>query len=82
MFMHYFFVTAYVLSLAYSTCSLIHLIGKNIPTIMNSIRTETTEPKGFTRNVSIAGTSFIILLAAIVLAMCVYLWVYLFDSIL
>jgi hypothetical protein len=82
MFTHYFFVTAYVLSLIYSTCSLIHLIGKKFPIIVDAIREESSMEKGFKKDVSVAGTSFIILMAVVLLAMAIYLWVYLFDSIL
>lgn len=82
MFSHYFFVVAYVLSLAYSTGSLVHLIFKKLPMVINSIKEEQNMPDSFNKKVSVAGTVSVILAATILLCMAIYLWAYLFTNIL
>lgn len=82
MFSHYFFVVAYVLSLAYSTGSLTHLIFKKLPMVINSIKEEQNMPDSFNKKVNVAGTISVILAATILLCMAIYLWVYLFTNIL
>ena len=82
MFSHYFFVVAYVLSLAYSTGSLIHLILKKLPMVINSIKEEQNMPDSFNKKLNVAGTTSIIVSAAIILCMAIYLWVYLLTDIL
>lgn len=82
MFSHYFFVVAYVLSLAYSTGSLAHLIFKKLPMVINSIKEEQNMPDSFNKKVNVAGTISVILAATILLCMAIYLWAYLFTNIL
>lgn len=82
MFSHYFFVVAYVLSLAYSTGSLVHLIFKKLPMVIDSIKEEQNMPDSFTKKVNVAGTISVILAATILLCMAIYLWAYLFTNIL
>ena len=82
MFSHYFFVVAYVLSLAYSTGSLIHLILKKLPMVINSIKEEQNMPDSFNKKLNVTGTTSIIVSAAIILCMAIYLWVYLLTDIL
>lgn len=82
MFSHYFFVVAYVLSLAYSTGSLVHLIFKKLPMVINSIKEEQNMPDSFNKKVNVAGTVSVILAATILLCMATYLWAYLFTNIL
>jgi hypothetical protein len=82
MFSHYFFIVAYVLSLAYSTGSLIHLILKKLPMVINSIKEEQNMPDSFNKKLNVAGTTSIIVSAAIILCMAIYLWVYLLTDIL
>lgn len=82
MFSHYFFVVAYVLSLAYSTGSLVHLILKKLPMVINSIKEEQNMPDSFNKKLNVAGTTSIIVSAAIILCMAIYLWVYLLTDIL
>ena len=82
MFSHYFFVVAYVLSLAYSTGSLVHLILKKLPMVINSIKDEQNMPDSFNKKLNIAGTISIIIAAVIILCMAIYLWSYLFTDIL
>lgn len=82
MFSHYFFVVAYVLSLAYSTGSLVHLIFKKLPMVINSIKEEQNMPDSFNKKVNVAGTVSVILAATILLCMAIYLWAYLFTNIL
>ena len=82
MFSHYFFVVAYVLSLAYSTGSLIHLILKKLPMVINSIKEEQNMPDSFNKKLNVVGTTSIIVSSAIILCMAIYLWVYLLTDIL
>lgn len=82
MFSHYFFVVAYVLSLAYSTGSLVHLILKKLPMVINSIKEEQNMPDSFNKKLNVAGTTSIIVSAVIILCMAIYLWVYLLTDIL
>lgn len=82
MFSHYFFVVAYVLSLAYSTGSLVHLIFKKLPMVIDSIKEEKNMPDSFNKKVNVAGTTSVILAATILLCMAIYLWAYLFTTIL
>jgi hypothetical protein len=82
MFSHYFFVVAYVLSLAYSTGSLVHLIFKKLPMVIDSIKEEQNMPDSFNKKVNVAGTISVILAATILLCMAIYLWAYLFTNIL
>lgn len=82
MFPHYFFVVAYVLSLAYSTGSLVHLIFKKLPMVIDSIKEEQNMPDSFNKKVNVAGTISVILAATILLCMAIYLWAYLFTNIL
>lgn len=82
MFSHYFFVVAYVLSLAYSTGSLVHLIFKKLPMVIDSIKEEQSMPDSFNKKVNVAGTISVILAATILLCMAIYLWAYLFTNIL
>ena len=82
MFSHYFFVVAYVLSLAYSTGSLVHLILKKLPMVINSIKEEQNMPDSFNKKLNVAGTISIIVSAVIILCMAIYLWVYLLTDIL
>lgn len=82
MFTHYFFVVAYVLSLAYSTGSLVHLILKKLPMVINSIKEEQNMPDSFNKKLNVAGTISIIVAAVIILCMAIYLWAYLLIDIL